>query len=282
MLKTYNILLFWHSTLMRETPHIPTVTLTAGEFREGISYRNWRPRGTPDWLLILTVAGAGQVECGSGTILTGRGTVTLYQPGAAQRYFTDPQTKRWHLLWSHFHPRTHWGVWLNWPEVSHGLRSMTLSDPVIFSEVRKALLDTIRFGRQAPQSQASDLAANALERALLWIHATNKSRAPDERVQKAVDVLAAHLHEPFSLARLARTCGLSVSRLAHLFSDQIGMPPQQYLEELRLQRAAQLLRSTGLRIGEIATESGYAGAFYFSARFRRKFGLSPSQYRRQT
>jgi AraC family transcriptional regulator of arabinose operon len=88
------------------------------------------------------------------------------------------------------------------------------------------------------------------------------------------------MHEPLSLDRVAQACGLSVSRLAHLFREQIGLPPQQYLEELRLQRAAQLLRSTGLRIGEVAAETGYAGAFYFSSRFRKKFGQSPCQYRR--
>jgi AraC-like DNA-binding protein len=35
-----------------------------------------------------------------------------------------------------------------------------------------------------------------------------------------------------------------------------------------------------LRIGEVAAETGYAGAFYFSSRFRKKFGQSPCQYRR--
>jgi AraC family transcriptional regulator, arabinose operon regulatory protein len=265
---------------MRETPHYPTVTLTADEFRRGIRYDNWRPRGTTDWLLILSVAGAGQVESGAAKMETQAGTVTLYQPGTPQRYFTDPRKRHWHLLWSHFHPRPHWGVWLNWPEVSKGLRSITLSDQAVFREVRQAMMDTIRLSRQAlPESM--DLAVNAFERALLWINSTNNTRALDERVRHAVDVLAEKLHEPLSLAGLARTCGLSVSRLAHLFSEQIGMPPQQYLEELRLQRAAQLLRSTGLRIGEIAAEAGYAGAFYFSGRFRKKFGKSPSEYRRQ-
>jgi len=67
--------------------------------------------------------------------------------------------------------------------------------------------------------------------------------------------------------------------MAHLFREQIGVPPRQYLEELRLQRAAQLLRSTGLPVGEIAAETGYANAFYFSSRFRKMFGKSPSEYR---
>ncbi|MEI9998580.1 MAG: hypothetical protein WDO13_05140, partial [Verrucomicrobiota bacterium] len=43
----------------RETPYRTDVDLHADEFRNGIAYTNWRPQGTPDWLLIHTVGGAG-------------------------------------------------------------------------------------------------------------------------------------------------------------------------------------------------------------------------------
>jgi len=263
----------------KPTPHDVAVTLKAEEFRMGPRYDNWRPAGTRDWLLILTVGGAGRLGGGQSDLLSGPGTVTLYQPGTAQRYFTDPQARHWNLLWSHFHPRPHWGNWLHWPEHSKGLRVIRLDDPAVFRHVRQAMGDVIRFSRQQLPG-GMDMAVNALERALLWIHSVNDQQALDERIRRALDVLAEKMREPLSLDRLAQACGLSVSRLAHLFREQIGLPPQQYLEELRLQRAAQLLRSTSLRIGEVAAESGYAGAFYFSSRFRKKFGQSPSEYRR--
>ena len=262
----------------RETPHYTIVTLNADEFRMGMKYDNWRPKGSPDWLMILTVSGAGQVGNGKSGLVTESGTVTLYQPGAAQRYYTDPKARHWHLLWSHFHPRPHWGIWLNWPEHSRGLRTIRLEDPAVFRRVREAMVDVVRFSRQQLPG-GIELAVNALERALLWIHSVNDQQALDERVRRAVDLLSEKLREPLSLEVLAQECGLSVSRLAHLFREQIGVPPQQYLEEIRLQRAAQLLRSTGLRISEVAEETGYTGAFYFSNRFRKKFGQSPSEYR---
>lgn len=260
----------------RETPHHRVSTVLADDFRQGPRYDNWRPRGTPDWLLILTVSGAGRVESGPVSLLTQPGTATLYQPGTAQRYFTDPETRRWHLLWAHFHPRPHWGGWLDWPEAARGLRRISLSGPLL-TETRRALSEAAGHCRQPA---GLDLAVNALERALLWMHSANNRRTYDDRIRNALDIMAEGLREPLDLPGLARACGLSVSRLAHLFREQVGLPPQQYLEELRLQRAAQLLRATGLRIGEIATETGYAGAFYFSARFRKKFGKSPSEYRK--
>lgn len=262
----------------RETAHRPTVTLQADEFRMGSRYDNWRPRGTSDWLLIFTVAGAGCVGTTGFQREVRPGTLALFVPGAPQRYYTGETDRHWHLLWSHFHPRPHWEMWLNWPEPERGLRMLQLEDPAVFRHVREALRDAARFSLQKLPA-GTDLAVNALERALLWIHSANDRQALDERVRRAVDVLAENLRRPMTMETLARTCGLSVSRLAHLFRAQIGRPPQHYLEDLRLQRAAQLLRSTGLRIGEIAEETGFAGAFYFSSRFRKKFGASPSEYR---
>lgn len=79
----------------------------------------------------------------------------------------------------------------------------------------------------------------------------------------------------------ARHCGASVSRLARLLKQQTEVSPQQFLERHRMQHACQLLRRTSLGISEIASEVGYADAFYFSNRFRRYAGKSPSQFRQQ-
>ena len=54
---------------------------------------------------------------------------------------------------------------------------------------------------------------------------------------------------------------------------------QQFVERHRMQHACQLLRLTSLTIAEIAAEAGYADAFYFSNRFRRYAGASPTQFR---
>jgi len=263
-----------------ETPHPLVVSLNADEFRMGPRYENLRSHGTSDWLVIVTVGGAGVVGGREGEMVVVPGTVTLYPPGAFQRYGTDPRTGHWHLLWSHFHPRPHWGPWLNWPERMKGLRAVSVADPAVFRKVREAMRDAIRFSRQQLPS-SMDLALNALERAVLWMHSANDHAVLDERVRRAVDLLTEKFREPIGLARLAHDCGLSVSRLAHLFRDQVGVPPQQFLEDVRLQRAALLLRATNLRIGEVADSVGYADAFYLSSRFRKAFGQSPSDYRNQ-
>ncbi len=263
----------------KEVPHADVDALGADEFHSNASYTTWRSRGTNDWLLIFTLSGRGLIATDGEPWTVGSGEAVLYQPGTPQSYGTDPDAGRWKFLWSHFHLQREWGAWLNWSEKVKGLRCVQVNRRDQVTRIATALRETVVHHRQRiPGSQA--LAVNALERALILLHIAEGSHQIDERVRRAVDILASEPDRPFSMAELARRCAISSSRLAHLFSEQIGRSPQQYHEEVRLQRAAQLLRSTVFSIQEIAAHSGYEDPFYFSNRFRKAFGKSPSAFRR--
>lgn len=261
-----------------ETPHTVVDSLNADHFRSDATYKNWRSRGTPDWLLIFTVRGSGRVGTSQPHFSTQPGDVILFEPRTPQSYDTDPGTGHWEILWSHFYPKPHWTPWLHWAAREKGLLLARLEDRDARRNVRQALLDCVKFNRQH-FAGAQDFAFNALERAILWIHQSTQSGALDERIRRATEILAEEISQPLSVPELARRCGLSLSRFAHLFREEMGISPQQYLEQVRLSRAAQLLRSTGLGIAEIAEASGYANAFYFSNRFRKTFRRSPTAYR---
>jgi AraC family transcriptional regulator of arabinose operon len=261
----------------------PISELYADEFRRGRSYTNWRPKGTTDWLLIYTADGAGYMTMPAQEGPTRPGDVTLYAPGDYHDYKTDPETGRWHLLWAHFIPKPSWQPWLRWPVGSHGVKSLHLEKGEIRDSFVAAMYRMIRiFRRRLPN--AREFAVNALEEALLWAHVT-ASRSDwmctDPRVRRAMDYLTANLRQPFRLETIVRHCGLSVSRLAHLFKTETGASLQQFFEQQRMWHASRLLRLTGLGIAEIAAEVGYEDAFYFSNRFRRYAGKSPTQFRAQ-
>ncbi|CAN5631957.1 arabinose operon transcriptional regulator AraC [soil metagenome] len=261
-----------------ETPHIIASPLNADRFHRDASYQNWRPLGTPDWLLILTVSGSGCVGTNAPRFSTSPGDVILFEPQTPQTYGTDSAADHWHLLWAHFYPRPHWTSWLRWPAREKGFLVTSIKDPDTLRQVRSSLTDCVRFNRQHLPS-SPDLASNALERALIWTQSASQSGGLDERIRRASNILAEEIDRPLLLSDLAQRCGLSLSRFAHLFRAEMGISPQLYLEKIRLERAAQMLRSTSLSIGEIATESGYTSAFYFSNRFKKAFHQSPSLYR---
>ena len=86
---------------------------------------------------------------------------------------------------------------------------------------------------------------------------------------------------PQNLSGLARLVNLSNSRLSHLFKHQTGLVLNLYLAERRLKKAADLLRSTNMRVKEITYSAGYCQQPSFVRAFKNKFDCSPTVYRQQ-
>jgi AraC family transcriptional regulator of arabinose operon len=94
-----------------------------------------------------------------------------------------------------------------------------------------------------------------------------------------LDLITGDLTAPYDLRALAREVSLSPSRLAHLFKEEVGDSLTNMTLTLRLRQAARLLEHTPRGIGAIAEDVGFTSAFYFSRLFRRRFGMSPRDYR---
>lgn len=82
------------------------------------------------------------------------------------------------------------------------------------------------------------------------------------------------------ITELSTAVGMNVDHFSRLFKRSTGLAPHQYLGNIRLERAKQLLAEERASIIEIAYEIGYANPSQFSAFFRKRTGLSPSQFRR--
>ena len=78
---------------------------------------------------------------------------------------------------------------------------------------------------------------------------------------------------------LAEMIGWSPNHYSMRFRQIVGHSPLEYLIHHRLERASQLLRSTNLRIAEIAYRVGFSSMSYFARRFRRVYGLTPHAFR---
>ncbi|MGC2301574.1 MAG: AraC family transcriptional regulator [Acidobacteriaceae bacterium] len=95
-------------------------------------------------------------------------------------------------------------------------------------------------------------------------------------------VLSAVEGNPFvTIGDLSRIVNLSHSRLSHLFKAALGLSLNSYLSNRRVERAAQLLRSTEMQIKEITYDAGYKQVPSFVRAFHKRFGASPTRYRRQ-
>jgi AraC-like DNA-binding protein len=101
------------------------------------------------------------------------------------------------------------------------------------------------------------------------------------RLTPVLAYIEENLAQPLSHALLARVASLSPSRFHFLFRAALRVAPYEYVQKLRLKKAQQLLIRSDLPISQIAREVGHPDAYHFSRTFRRSFGMSPLQYRRQ-
>ena len=98
-------------------------------------------------------------------------------------------------------------------------------------------------------------------------------------IDSIVRYLETHYSEDIRLSKLAEKYHITNSHLCRCFKQKTGTTFTAYLVDVRLQKAKQLLTSTSLHISEIAENCGFDNYFYFARLFKRKAGLTPTQYR---
>jgi len=257
-------------------------TIHAGHYRTRTGYGMVREKGSNDWLLIYTVQGAGRIGCGSDDFVIRPGDIISWPQGVFQDYRTEPSCGSWEILWAHFIPRPHWQPLLAWPR-RHGLPLLSIAPGETRKQVMRVLREMCRLFA-VPVYDHEAFSMNALEQALLYCARANPLGAHgglDSRVIMALEQIGARLAGPLSVPRLALDCGLSTSRLAHLFQEQVGMPPRDYIEQERLRRARELLETSAQTVSEIAYAVGFSSPSYFSRRFTAIVGSMPREYRRR-
>ena len=102
---------------------------------------------------------------------------------------------------------------------------------------------------------------------------------------RLTNVLLAMLESPaqnHTLEELARISGMSRSLFAERFAEAFDRPPMDLLRQVRLHRAANLLRTTRLPVQLIALAVGYASRSYFSRAFRAAYGDDPQGFRQRS
>lgn len=112
-----------------------------------------------------------------------------------------------------------------------------------------------------------------------------RAKNPDSRallrIGTAISHLEANPQEPVDLDQLARIAQMSKRSFNRSFQAAMGNSPIAYVIQLRVNRAASLLRRTRLNITEIAFEVGFSDSNYFARQFHKLFGVTPRQYRQQ-
>jgi len=235
------------------------------------------PRVQRDYQLVVLVEGGATVEVDGGRREIGTGQAGLFLPGGRE-LFTFAPDRRSHHTWCAVHPN------LVPAEVAEACRRAA---PVL--PVTRRLEQLIELGLSLPLTAGTqahgllDALGLAALQAFLFTDTRQERRATDEpdALRRALAWLGESGHEAVDLPALARVAGVSPAQLVKLFKRHLGTTPIRYVWETRTRRGVQLLRETGLTVGEVAHRCGFQTPFHFSRWCKELHGLAPRALRAQ-
>ena len=99
------------------------------------------------------------------------------------------------------------------------------------------------------------------------------------RILQVVSLIEEHYMDEISLSKVAEELHINAEYLSRSFKKQVGINFNSYLSNVRLQHAMDMLKSTDLRVADIAARTGFQNPAYFSRCFKDAFGLSPQQWK---
>ena len=129
---------------------------------------------------------------------------------------------------------------------------------------------------------AIELAQEAMIASLSWEKNPASKMIPDERIFLISNYFRMHFDGAVDLDALLRKHGMTRRTFYREWKKYYTVSPAQYLINLRLHCASELLRDPGKKIYEIALESGFSDPMYFNHCFARHYGCSPLAYRKKS
>lgn len=104
--------------------------------------------------------------------------------------------------------------------------------------------------------------------------------SPKNAVAVAIHFMKENIEKKLSLKEIARCAGYSASYFSVLFSQCTGYPPLTYFNQLKIQKACQLLDFTDMKVNQVCYKVGIGDCYYFSRLFRKVMGISPIAYKK--
>jgi len=120
--------------------------------------------------------------------------------------------------------------------------------------------------------------STALNEFIELVYSSQDARKVSQ-IRPAINYIDANYNKPITLADVAKASHLSISRLAHIFKEQMGITIIDYLTSVRIERAKQLLLATDQNCTEICFQVGYNNQSYFTRTFKGLVGMTPRQFK---
>lgn len=103
----------------------------------------------------------------------------------------------------------------------------------------------------------------------------------DRKIREMLNYISSNYQKNIGVEEIAKFAGISKRECFRCFKQQLNSSPNIYLLQIRMNRAAEMISMTELKINQIAAVCGFSSATYFSTKFKKIYGVSPKTYREE-
>ena len=211
------------------------------------------------WLMHYVTSGFGRFEI--------EGRVYDLQPGQifvipqdVTTYYEADAKKPWNYIWVGF--------------TSSQDLPIELPDVITTPELG-TLFESLKQCSKMSNGKEAFLSAKVWEIFSILLERTSKS---NDWIDAAMSFMNNNYHNGINITDVAEKIGFDRSYFSSAFKKKIGITPQQYLLNIRMEKAADLMLKSGVKPSVAAISVGYEDMFVFSKAFKRHFGVSPREY----
>lgn len=241
-------------------------------------YHVVRPEGYHWHQILFSVNGNGTLRFDNLNVVIDEGDYFFLPAGYPHEYYSP--NNKWEVYWLAFDGYA----------TSHILSQLNMTKPAIIKPGDSSALQNLfskMFTAQQTDRLYGDFSCSGYAyECLLEFHrlldqkANKAARERSKLLTTILDYIDEHFRTDFPLTALAEYAGITPQHLCRIFKSTMNIRPNEYLTKRRLQESKRLLQKSTLPISEIALQSGFPDAGYFSTVFKRYEGLTPMEYKK--
>ena len=252
--------------------------ITGCELFSGKNYfngKNIHQGHDENWNLLLIEEGNVTVMIDEQEVSLNHGDIVLIKPGPI-RIFTA-STSGWSSEWCHFNYSPHITAEVKWDSITPFIFKLS-TEPSDFQRL-KHIFSELRRICKIRQIGWYELGYCLVQEIILYGNMIANSGLNHQNTTVTLNAFELQPHK--TAGEIAKECAISRTAFFTKFKESFGTSPGAYRESLRMTHACDLLTKENKTISEVAVELNYSSMFYFSNRFKKFYGISPSEYKKK-
>ena len=236
----------------------------------------WGPAVRDHFLIHYVISGKGVFQDGENRYSLSAGDGFLVVPSRLVTYTADSD-EPWEYCWVGFNGADA-QRYLSFTGLSSDNPIFHYDKDNILEELLHKITEAVGPGPSNEARMTARLLDFLSELIELFGSTVQRKSSGYEYVKKSIRYIDFNYSRDIDIDDIASHAGISRSHLYRLFMQYVSLPPNEYLTRFRINKAAALLRSSSLSVGEAAYSTGFSDQLYFSRVFKKYKGVPPSKY----